>query len=95
MKLLPLQDRIVIEPTEVKAKTSGGLYIPENAKEKPVIGKVVAVGKGRFNDLGDRLPMELSVGKKVLYGRYAGTEVTIDDDTYLILKEPDILAVVQ
>ena len=84
----PLADRVLIEPKEAETKTAGGLYIPDTAKEKPQQGVIVAVGPGKKDE-----PMEVSVGETVLYGKYAGTEVTVDDKKYLIVKQSDILAV--
>jgi chaperonin GroES len=89
----PLADRVVIRPLEETEQMRGGLYIPDTAKEKPQQGEVVAVGPGRI-EKGERVPMELAIGQKVLYGKYSGTEVTIDDQQYLIVKESDVLAVV-
>jgi chaperonin GroES len=86
-------DRVVIKALEETEQMRGGLYIPDTAKEKPQQGEVVAVGPGRFED-GKRVDMELKVGDKVLYGKYSGTEVTVDDEQYLILRESDVLAVV-
>jgi len=93
MNIRPLGDRVVIEVLEAKEKTKGGIVLPETAKEKPQEGKIVAVGKGKTED-GKLIAPEVKVGDKVLYGKYSGTEVTIDDKEYLILKEEDILAVV-
>jgi chaperonin GroES len=93
VKIQPLADRVVIEPLEETEEMRGGLYIPDTAKEKPQQGKIVAVGPGRV-EKGDRVPMELSVGQKVLYGKYSGTEITLDDSQYLIVKESDVLAVI-
>ena len=89
----PLGDRVVIQALEEAEQMRGGLYIPDTAKEKPQQGEIVAVGPGRF-EKGERVPMELEVGQKVLYGKYSGTEVTIDNEQYLIIKESDVLAVV-
>ena len=89
----PLGDRVVIYPTEEAEQMRGGLYIPDTAKEKPQQGEVVAVGPGRF-EKGERVPMELAEGQTVLYGKYSGTEVTFDNEQYLILKESDVLAVI-
>ncbi len=86
----PLADRVVIEPKEAETKTASGLYIPDTAKEKPQQGTVVAVGAGKKDEA-----MELKVGDKVLYGKYAGTEVTFDDKKYLIMKQSDVLAVIE
>ena len=85
----PLADRVVIEPKEAETKTASGLYIPDTAKEKPQQGVVVAVGPGKKDE-----PMELSVGENVLYGKYAGTEVTFEDKKYLIMKQSDVLAII-
>ena len=84
----PLADRVLIEPKEAETKTASGIYIPDTAKEKPQQGKVIAVGPGKKDE-----PMEVKVGNEVLYGKYAGTEVTVDDKKYLIVKESDILAI--
>ena len=93
IKVKPLADRVVVKALEESEQMRGGLYIPDTAKEKPQQGEVVAVGPGRFED-GKRVEMELKVGDKVLYGKYSGTEVTVDDQQYLILRESDVLAVV-
>ena len=93
MKIQPLGDRVVIRPLEEAEQMRGGLYIPDTAKEKPMQGEIVTVGPGRF-EKGERVPMELKVGQKVLYGKYSGTEVTLDDEEYLIIKEADVLAVI-
>jgi chaperonin GroES len=93
MKIQPLGDRVVIRPLEEAEQMRGGLYIPDTAKEKPMQGEIVAVGPGRF-EKSERVPMELKVGQKVLYGKYSGTEVTLDDEEYLIIKEADVLAVI-
>ena len=87
----PLADRIVVKPAEAEQKTSSGLFIPDNAKEKPMQGKVVAVGPGRKNDKGEVVAMEVKVGDVVLYGKYSGTEVTVDGENFLIVKESDRL----
>ncbi len=91
----PLEDRIVVKPVELEQTTASGLVIPDTAKEKPQEGEVVAVGAGRFDDKGEkRIPLEISVGDKVLYSKYGGTEVKYDDTEYLILSARDVLAVV-
>ena len=95
LKIRPLGDRIVVEPLEAEEKTKGGIILPDSAKEKPQEGKVVAVGKGKIGEDGKPVPMEIKVGDKVLYGKYSGTEITIEDKEYIILKEEDILAVVE
>jgi chaperonin GroES len=92
-KVAPLADRVVVKAMEEAEQMRGGLYIPDTAKEKPQQGEVIAVGPGRTED-GKRVPMEVKAGDKVLYGKYSGTEVTIDGDQFLILRESDILAVV-
>ncbi|MDR1811300.1 MAG: co-chaperone GroES [Candidatus Fibromonas sp.] len=93
MSIKPLADRVLIEPVEAEAKTQGGIFIPDNAKEKPMQGIVKAVGAGRRSDKGEIIALELKVGDKVLYGKYSGTEVTVDGKNYLIVKENDVLAV--
>ena len=95
MKLQPLGDRVVVRPTEdIESRTPSGLVIPDTAKEKPQIGEVIAVGPGARDEDGDRIPMDVSVGDKVLYSKFAGTEVKLDSDEYLVLSERDLLAVV-
>ena len=84
----PLADRVLIEPKEAETKTASGIYIPDTAKEKPQQGKVIAVGPGKKDE-----PMEVKVGEVLLYGKYAGTEVTVEDKKYLIVKQSDILAI--
>jgi chaperonin GroES len=93
VKVSPLADRVVVKPLEETEQMRGGLYIPDTAKEKPQQGEIVAVGPGRY-EKDKRVPMELKVGDKVLYGKYSGTEVTIDGAQVLILRESDVLAVV-
>ncbi len=94
MKIKPLADRVVIKPSAAEEMTKGGIILPDTAKEKPVVGEVVAAGPGRKGDDGKVVPMELKVGDKVLYGKYSGTEVTLDSQEYLIMRESDIFAVV-
>ncbi len=94
MKIQPLGDRVVVEALEAKETTKGGIVLPDTAKEKPQEGKIVAVGKGRKTEEGKVMPMDVKVGDKVLYGKYSGTEVNIDEKEYLIIKEEDILGVV-
>ena len=94
MKLQPLADRVVVKPLEETEQMKGGLYIPDTAKEKPQQGEVVAVGPGRVSDEGKRLEIELKVGDRIIYGKYSGTEVSVSDEDYLILREADVLAVV-
>ena len=91
LKVHPLADRVAIRPLEETETMRGGLYIPDTAKEKPIQGEIIAAGPGRV-EKGDKVPMELKVGDRVLYGKYSGTEVTIDDETFLIIKEADVLA---
>jgi chaperonin GroES len=93
VKLAPLADRVVIKALEETETMRGGLYIPDTAKEKPQQGEVIAVGPGRF-EKDKRVPMDVKVGDKVLYGKYSGTEVTLDGEQYLILRESDVLAIV-
>ncbi|MFV1986685.1 MAG: co-chaperone GroES [Gemmatimonadota bacterium] len=93
VSITPMADRVVIEPLEDTEEMRGGLYIPDTAKEKPQQGSVVAVGPGRMSDEGERIPMEVKEGDRVLYGKYAGTEVTIEGNQYLIVKEGDVLAI--
>lgn len=93
-KIQPLADRVVVRALEEGEQMRGGLYIPDTAKEKPQEGEVVAVGPGKLSDDGTRVPVEVAAGNKVLYGKYSGTEVTVDGDQYLILRESDILAIV-
>lgn len=95
MDLQPLSDRVIVQPLEEEERTAGGLVLPDTAKERPQQGKIVAVGPGRVNDEGKRLEMSLKVGDRVVYAKYAGTEVVHGGDEYLIMSESDILAVVQ
>ncbi len=88
----PLGDRILIKPIEQEEVSKGGLVLPDTARERPQEGEVIAAGPGRLNDEGSRIPMELAVGDKVLYAKYAGTELKEDDEDYLVLRESDILA---
>lgn len=91
LKIHPLADRVAIRPLEETETMKGGLYIPDTAKEKPQQGEVVAVGPGRI-EKGEKIALEVKVGDRVLYGKYSGTEVTLDDETILIIKESDVLA---
>ncbi len=95
LNLRPLGDRVVVEPMEKEERTASGIILPETAKEKPQEGTVLAAGPGRTDDDGKRVPMDVKVGDVVLYAKYAGTEVKIDDKKLLILKESDILAIVE
>lgn len=93
MKIQPLADKLVVKVVEVtEEKTKSGLYVPDTAKEKPQEGEVLAVGPGAINDKGERLPMYVAVGDKVIFSKYAGTEIKLDGEEYLIMSERDILA---
>jgi chaperonin GroES len=94
MKFRPLHDRVVVRRVDAEEKTSGGIIIPDTAKEKPQEGKVVAVGPGKVAESGERIAPEVKKGDRVLYGKYSGTEVTVDGEELLILRESDILATV-
>lgn len=94
MKIRPLQDRVVIKRLSEEEKTKGGIIIPDSAKEKPSEGRVIAIGKGRISDCGEKVPLEVKSGDKVLFGKYTGTEIKINGEEHLILREDDILAVV-
>ena len=91
----PLEDRIVVKPLEAEQVTASGLVIPDTAKEKPQEGKVLAVGPGRFDDKGARVPVDVSVGDKVLYSKYGGTEVKYSGEEYLVLSARDVLAIIE
>ncbi len=95
MALRPLQDRIIVKRLEEENKTAGGILIPDTAKEKPQRGEVIAVGKGKVTEEGKTLPMDVKKGDKVLFGKYAGTEIKIDGEDYLIMREDDILGVIE
>ena len=95
MNLKPLGDRLVVKPIEQEEVTSSGIFLPETAKEKPQQGKVIAAGPGARKDTGERIAMDVNVGDTVLYARYGGTNVKIDGVEYLILKETDVLAIVE
>ena len=94
-KIQPLADRVVVKPLEEAEQMRGGLYIPDTAKEKPQQGEIVAVGPGKMSDDGNRIAMDVKAGDRVLYGKYSGTDVTLDGEEYLILRESDILAVIK
>jgi len=93
MKLKPLSDRVVVKPEEPEEKTASGIILPDTAKEKPQLGKVVAVGKGKVSESGNIMKMDVKVNDKVLYGKYSGTEITFEGDELLIMRESDILAI--
>jgi len=95
MNIRPLDDRLVVRPAEAETKTASGIFLPDGAKEKPTRGKVIAVGPGKLLESGKRAPVAVSVGNEVYYGKYAGTEVKIGDDKLVILKETDLLGVVE
>jgi chaperonin GroES len=95
MKIQPLADRIIVKVLEAKEVTKGGIVLPDTAKEKPQEAEVIAVGKGKVSDEGKTIPPEVKAGDKVLFGKYSGTEITMDGTEYLILKEEDILAIVK
>ena len=93
MKVRPLHDRILVRRIEGEEKTKGGLIIPDTAKEKPQEGRVVAVGKGKVNDDGDLRPLDVQKGDRILFGKYSGTEIQLEGDEHLIIREDDVLAV--
>jgi chaperonin GroES len=95
MKLKPLQDRILVQRIEEEKTTKGGIIIPDTAKEKPAEGKVVAVGNGKVGDDGKRIALEIKKGDRILFGKYAGTEVKIEGEEYLILREDDVLGIIE
>ena len=95
MKLRPLQDRILVQRVEEETKTKGGIIIPDTAKEKPAEGKVISVGNGKGGDDGKRVPVELKAGDRILFGKYSGTEVKVEGDEYLIMREDDVLGVIE
>jgi chaperonin GroES len=94
MNVKPMEDRVLLKPMEAETKTLGGIIIPDNAKEKPQKGEVIAVGPGKITDKGQKIEMTLKKGDKVLYGKYSGTEITIDGQEYLITRESDVLAII-
>jgi len=95
MKMKPLNDRVLIKRLEANEKAKGGIIIPDTAREKPMEGKVVAVGSGKLNDEGKRIPLEVKVGNKVLFGKYAGNEIKIHDEEHIILREDEILGIIE
>lgn len=95
MKLKPLADRVVVKPIEEEDKTPGGIILPDTAKEKPMKGEVVAVGDGKRSEKGERMAMDVKAGDVVIYGKYSGTDFKLDNTDYLILRESDILAIVE
>ena len=95
MKVKPLHDRVIVKRIEEEAKTKGGIIIPDTATEKPVEGVIMAVGDGKVTDDGKKIPLEVKAGDKVLFGKYAGTEIQIDGEEHLIMREDDIIAIVE
>ncbi len=95
MKVRPLHDRLVVKRLEEEEKTKGGIIIPDTAKEKPIEGKVIAVGKGKIQEDGTTILMEVKKGDRILFGKYAGTEVKIDGEEHLIMKEDDVIATIE
>jgi chaperonin GroES len=95
MKLRPLQDRILVQRVKEDEKTKGGIFIPDTAKEKPIEGRVIAAGKGKLSEEGKRIALEVKKGDRVLFGKYSGTEVKIEDEEYLIMREDDVLGVIE
>jgi len=95
MKLRPLQDRILVQRVAEETTTKGGIIIPDTAKEKPAEGKVTAVGNGKVGDDGKRIPLEIKKGNRILFGKYSGTEVKIEGDEYLIMREDDVLGIIE
>ena len=95
MKVKPLLDRVLVKRVDPEEKVKGGIIIPDTAKEKPMEGKVIAAGAGRLDDDGKRIPMEVKAGDRILFGKYAGTEIKIDDEEHIILREDEILGIIQ
>ena len=94
MKLRPLQDRILVQRVEEEEKTKGGIIIPDTAKEKPAEGKVISVGKGKVDENGKHIALEVKKGDRILFGKYSGSEVKIDGEEYLIMREEDVLGII-
>jgi chaperonin GroES len=95
MKLRPMHDRILVQRVEEEQTTKGGIIIPDSAKEKPAEGKVISVGNGKVTDEGKRVPLEVKVGNRILFGKYSGSEVKIDGNEYLIMREDDVLGILE
>ncbi|MCF8110355.1 MAG: co-chaperone GroES [Desulfobacteraceae bacterium] len=95
MKIKPLNDRILVKRLEEESKTKGGIIIPDSAKEKPAQGEVVAVGDGKLNDDGKRMPLQVKAGDRVLFAKYAGTEVKIEEEEHLVMREDDVLGIIE
>lgn len=94
-KIRPLADRIMVQPEEAESKTAGGIVIPDTNKEKPMRGKVVATGNGKYEDNGNLRPLQVKVGDKVLYGKYAGTNVELDGAEFLVMREEDVMGIIE
>ena len=95
MKIKPLGDRVIVKPAEEKETKKGGIIIPDTAKEKPMEGEVIAVGPGKVDESGKKIPMDVQKGDKILYGKYSGTEIKIDEKEYLIMHQEDILGIIE
>jgi chaperonin GroES len=95
MQIIPLEDRILIKPQEAEEKSKGGIILPDTAKEKPQEGRVVAIGKGKLTEDGKIIPLEVKVGDRVLYSKYAGTEIKINGEEHLIIRQEDVLAIIK
>jgi chaperonin GroES len=95
MKLRPLNDRILVKRVEEEAKTKGGIIIPDTAKEKPAEGKVIAVGKGALSPEGNRVPLEVKIGDRILFGKYGGQEIKVEDEEYMIMSEQEVLCIIE
>ena len=95
MKIRPLQDRVIVKRVEEEERTKGGIIIPDTAKEKPQEGQIIAVGPGKVADDGKKIPMEVKAGDRVLFGKYSGTEIKIDGEEHLIMREDDILGIIE
>jgi chaperonin GroES len=95
MKVRPLNDRILVKRLAEESKTAGGLFIPDSAKEKPSRGEIIAVGHGKLDESGKRVPLEVKAGERILFGKYAGTEIKLDGEEHIILREDDVLAVIE
>jgi chaperonin GroES len=95
MKIRPLQDRVIVRRLEEEEKTKGGIIIPDTAKEKPQEGKVIAVGKGKITEDGKLIPLDVKVGDKILFGKYSGTEIKVEGEELLIMREEDILGIIE
>jgi len=95
MKIVPLNDRVLVKRIEEMPMTKGGIYIPDTAKEKPIEGRVIAVGSGKLADNGERIPLTVKAGDRVLFGKYAGTEIKVEGEEHLMMREDDILAIIE